>query len=100
MRYYVIGDEDTVLGFALAGVEGTEVSSAEEARAAFEKALSGDAGIVIVTEDTAELMRTRIDEYVLTAQFPLILEIPGPRGRKPDSPTLRELVNEAIGMNL
>lgn len=100
MRYYVIGDEDTVLGFALAGVEGTEVSSAEEARGAFEKALSGDAGIVIMTEDTADLIRNRIDEYVLTAQFPLILEIPGPQGRKPDRPTLRELVNEAIGMNL
>ncbi|NBF39931.1 MAG: hypothetical protein GVY14_05895 [Spirochaetes bacterium] len=100
MRYHVIGDEDTVLGFALAGVEGTEVSSAAEAETAFKNALSGDAGIVIMTEDTADMVRARVDEYVLSEQFPLILEIPGPKGRKPDRPTIREMVNQAIGMNL
>ena len=100
MRYHVIGDEDTVLGFALAGVEGTEVSSAAEAETAFKNALSGDAGIVIMTEDAANMVRARVDEYVLTEQFPLILEIPGPKGRKPDRPTIREMVNQAIGMNL
>lgn len=100
MRYHVIGDEDTVLGFSLAGVEGTEVSSAREAASAFDSALSGDAGIVIMTEDVADLIRDRIDEYTLSEQFPLILEIPGPGGRKPDRPSVRELVNQAIGMNL
>ncbi len=100
MRYHVIGDEDTVLGFALAGVEGTEVSSAAETETAFRNALSGDAGIVIMTEDAADMVRERVDEYMLSEQFPLILEIPGPRGRKPDRPTIREMVNQAIGMNL
>jgi V/A-type H+-transporting ATPase subunit F len=100
MRYHVIGDEDTVLGFALAGVEGSEVRNETEAASAFDGALSGDAGIVIVTEDVAEMIRERIDRYVLSEQFPLILEIPGPRGRRPDRPSIREMVNQAIGMNL
>ncbi|MFW6223756.1 MAG: V-type ATP synthase subunit F, partial [Spirochaetota bacterium] len=85
---------------ALAGVEGTEVSSAAETENAFTNALSGDAGIVIMTEDTADMIRERVDSYVLSETFPLILEIAGPQGRKPDRPTIREMVNQAIGMDL
>jgi V/A-type H+-transporting ATPase subunit F len=100
MRYHVIGDEDTVLGFALAGVEGTEVSSADEAATAFDNVLGGDAGIVIITERVADMIRSRVDSYVLSERFPLILEIPGPEGRSAERPSVRELVNQAIGMNL
>ena len=100
MRYHVIADEDTVLGFALAGVEGTEVSSAQEAESAFDTVIGGDAGIVIMTEDVADLIRDRVDTYVFSEQFPLLLEIPGPEGQRPDKPRIRELVNQAIGMNL
>lgn len=100
MQYYVIGDEDTVLGFALAGVEGREVAAPAQARAAFDEALAGETGVVIMTEEIADMIRERVDQYTLTERFPLILEIPGPGGRKPFRPTIRELVNQAIGMNL
>ena len=39
MEYYVIGDEDTVLGFSLVGLSGSAVSSESEARSAWEKVL-------------------------------------------------------------
>ena len=100
MQYHVIGDEDTVLGFALAGVEGTEVSTAGEAEAAFDKVLSADAGIVIITEDVADMIRSRVDAYLVGEDLPLLLEIPGPEGRKADRPSVRDMVNQAIGMNL
>lgn len=100
MRYYVIGDKDTVLGFALAGVDGTQVETREEAEKAFDDVVAGEAGIVMITEDVADMVRSRVDKYVLGEQFPLFLEIPGPDGRKSDRPSVREMVNQAIGMNL
>ena len=39
MKFYVLGDEETVLGFSLAGIEGESVSTKEETREALNKAL-------------------------------------------------------------
>jgi len=101
MNYFIIGDEDTVLGFELAGVSGTSVGSAAEAESAFTSALEDrENGIIIITEDTAELIRERVDKYLFSAAFPLIVEIPGSRGLKADRKDLRTLVNEAIGIKL
>lgn len=101
MTYYVIGDQDTVLGFGLVGVDGIAVHGAEEARAAFDQALkTGEIGIVVITERVAEMIRAVVDRYVFTEDFPLILEIPDRTGTNPDRPGIRSLVNQAIGINL
>ena len=101
MRYFVIGDEDTVLGFQLAGVEGKAANSREEAGAAFDAALENhDFGIVIITERVAELIRERVDSFIFTEAFPLILEIPDRNGKVEGKPDLRQMVNTAIGINL
>jgi V/A-type H+/Na+-transporting ATPase subunit F len=101
MRYFVIGDEDTVLGFQLAGVEGKAAGSPDEAAAAFDSALENhDFGIVIITERVAELIRERVDAFIFTEAFPLILEIPDRNGKLEGKPDLRQMVNKAIGINL
>ncbi len=101
MRYFVIGDEDTVLGFQLAGVEGMAAGSPDEAEKAFDTALSNhDFAIVIITERVAELIRERVDRFVFTEAFPLILEIPDRIGKVEGKPDLRQMVNRAIGINL
>ena len=101
MRYFVIGDEDTVLGFQLAGVEGEAVENPDEAERAFGKALENhDYGIVIITERIAELIRERVDRFIFTEAFPLILEIPDRVGKIEGRLDLREMVNRAIGINL
>lgn len=101
MKYLVIGDEDTVLGFSLVGVSGTVVADTEAARAAFDRAIAdAEVGIVIMTERSAQLIRDRVDRYLFTEQFPLIVEIPDRSGRLPERPNLRELVNRAIGINV
>lgn len=101
MKYYIIGDEDTVLGFELVGVEGRTVTSEAEARDAFENALGDqEIGIIIMTEKAAQLIRTTVDRYTFTAEFPLIVEIPDRTGPSPDKPDMRTLVNQAIGINL
>lgn len=101
MNYFVIGDEDTVLGFGLVGVKGTAVQNKGEARAAFQSALADkDTGIIIITERIAELIRPLVDRYLFTERFPLIVEIPDREGPVAGKPNIREIVNEAIGIRL
>ena len=101
MKYYVIGDEDTVTGFRLAGVDGTVVTSRSEAEESFEEALKDhENGIVIMPERIAELMREKVDRYVFSEQFPLIVEIPDRLGTVEGKLGLRELVNKAVGIGV
>jgi len=101
MNYYVIGDEDAVLGFGLVGVHGQTAHNPEGARAAFEGALADrEVGVVLITERAAELIRPVVDRYVFTQTFPLIVEIPDRLGPVSGRPTLREMVNQAIGIKL
>jgi len=101
VKYFIIGDEDSVLGFSLAGVGGRAAENPEEAQEAFNEALAyPDIGIVLITERTAELIRPLVDRYLFTEDFPLIVEIPDRLGKMPGKPELREIVNQAIGMKL
>jgi V/A-type H+-transporting ATPase subunit F len=101
MDYFVIGDEDTVLGFGMVGVRGRSVEDAASADAALTEALKDtDTGIIIITETVAGTIRTRVDELTFSNRFPLILEIPDRNGPTEGRKTLRELVNRAIGIKL
>ena len=99
MEYFVIGDEDTVLGFSLVGVSGMTAAAADEARAAWEKALEDRSyGVIIITQDVADLIRETVDRYLFSESFPLVVEIPARSGKR--GPDLRELVNQAIGVSI
>jgi len=101
LKYFIIGDEDTVLGFSMVGVRGRIVSNRSEAESAFQEAISDkNVGIVIITERIAELMRHLVDRYVFTSQFPLIVEIPDRQGKVSGKADIREMVNAAIGIKL
>lgn len=101
MKYFLIGGEDAVLGFGMVGVEGRVAEDAESASHALEEALSDrEVGIIIITEPAADLVRERVDEYVFSRSFPLIVEVPDREGHGEDRPGLKELVNQAIGINV
>lgn len=101
MKYFIIGGEDAVLGFGMVGVEGRVAATADEARDALQEALSSkEVGIVIITEPVAEMIRPQVDRYVFSQSFPLIVEVPDRQGPLEGRPSLRELVNQAIGINL
>jgi V/A-type H+-transporting ATPase subunit F len=100
MKYFVVGDEEAVLGFELVGVPGARASTAAEAEEAFRKALArGDTGVLIITEEIADLIRPMVDRHLFSETFPLIVEIPGSRRTGPGR-DIRTLVNEAIGIKL
>ncbi len=101
MKYFVIGDEDTVLGFGMVGVRGRKAGNPAEAEGVFKSALAdGEIGIIIITERVAELIRPLVDQYIFTERFPLIVEIPDREGKVTGKAGIRELVNQAIGIKL
>lgn len=100
MNYFVIGDEDTVLGFSLVGTRGMVAANQSEAQSAIQKALEHkEYGIIIITQDVANMIRPTVDRYLFSETFPLIVEIPN-RLTQGKSKDLRALVNEAIGVAL
>jgi len=101
MKYYIIGDEDAVLGFGMVGVQGKVVQNQEEAEFAFRHALeASEVGIIIITERAAQLIRTAVDRYLFRERFPLIVEIPDRLGPVSGRVGIREMVNAAIGIKL
>jgi V/A-type H+-transporting ATPase subunit F len=101
MKYSIIGDEDTVLGFKMVGVSGKVATNPDQARHAFEVLLEDKENcIVIITERVADMIRPIVDKFLFTESFPLIVEIPDRKGPKPGRLGIRETVNAAIGLKL
>lgn len=101
MKLVCIADEDTVRGFRLAGVAGQVAATAGQAAAALEQAAAlADCGIVILTEQVADGIRGQVETIRLERDRPLIVEIPGPEGARPGRKSLRQFVQEAVGIRL
>ena len=100
MSIYVIGDENTVLGFGLVGVTGEVVDSVQAAGEALDRVLErGDVGIALVTENWASQMRARMNHLQRTTIHPVVLEIPGSDIDFPRE-LLADLIQGAIGVHL
>ena len=101
MKVLVIGHPQAVLGFSLVGIHGRTATSAAEVSQALEDAMSApDVGIILVTEDAARLIEVKMDQLKLHSTVPLVVEIPGPGGVRPDQPSLNEIVWRAIGVRI
>lgn len=101
MKFYCVADEVTARGFRLAGITVYVVLTAEQAQVAIDTAATRtDCAIIIITEKVASWIRSRIDKIRLGRDYPLIVEIPGPEGPLPGRKSLRELVQEAVGIKV
>jgi V/A-type H+-transporting ATPase subunit F len=102
MLGYVIGDSDMITGFRLVGVEGIEVTSADEAWQALNKALArSDLAIIIISEEysTQPQLHETIDKVRRERRNPLIVEIPGSRG-KPSEIRMSDLISKTLGVRM
>lgn len=100
MKIKVIGDEFTCLGFALSGVSAVTVESEDSITEEFEKALSDDdVGIILVTENEANLIRDKINRQKTEGEMPLVVEIPSRSGWKERGKAL-ELIKRVLSINL
>jgi vacuolar-type H+-ATPase subunit F/Vma7 len=101
MEFFVIGEEEIVIGFGFAGVQGRAVSGRDEAFEAFKHA-TGIEGlrVLIITEEVATLLAEEVLQWQLDGRFPLLVEIPGLQGRMPGKKTLVESIREAVGLSV
>lgn len=101
MKFYCVADEETVRGFRLAGVKAHAVETAEQARVAINDfRVRPDCGIIIITETVAEMIRPQVEMIRQEREGPLIVEVPGPDGPMSGRKSLRELVEEAVGISV
>ena len=101
MRFFCLGDEDTVRGFRLAGVAGCPVTSPSAAAEAFAAAIAQpDVAILMLTQQVAAQIRPQVDAFRLERDRPLLVEIPGPQGPLTGRKSLRQLVQSAVGVSM
>lgn len=101
MDFFVLGEEEIILGFNLVGIQGRVVTEREEALEAFKFAtLDADAKVLILTEEAAVLLEAEVLEWNMSGKFPLLVEIPGLNGRMEGKKTLVESIREAIGISV
>jgi V/A-type H+/Na+-transporting ATPase subunit F len=100
MLGFVIGDQNMVTGFKLAGVEGLEVTSAEQASQALAKALKrSDVALIVVSEEFSGDLRKQIDEARRNPLASLIVEVPGRFGSSGEV-TMSDLVSKTLGVRI
>ncbi len=101
MRFYCVADEDTARGFRLAGIATRVAETAEQAQGAIDEvSAQPDCGVIIMTEKLSHLIGPHIEMIRLTRGRLLIVEIPGPEGPMPGRKSLREFVQEAVGVSV
>jgi V/A-type H+-transporting ATPase subunit F len=101
MKFHVIGDNETVLGFRLVGVTGRVVESREATLSALKEAIANkEIGVVLITEKAAAGIRDEVEARHYGLGFPLVLEIPDSTGPDPERPDIEEIVRKAIGVSI
>ncbi len=101
MKFFLIGDETTVLGYSLTGIYGVAVNNSEEAaRALTEATQDPDIGIVLITQRIASEIQTLVDEAKLKMATPIVLEIPDRSGPVEGRESALDIVQRLIGIKV
>ena len=96
----VLGQRDAVLGFKASGAVAFPADSPEEARKRLSEILENDYGIVLVTEEIAEILEKEL-EPLYSMPKPVITVLPDskkPKGMGME--LLRRRVERAVGANI
>jgi len=100
-KLFLIGDEETVLGFRFAGLHGHVAKDGPAAAELFRKAVQDtEVSIVVITERIAPLIRSHIDAFMEKQPFPFVVEIPDSEGPLPTRKSPSDIVREAIGISI
>jgi len=101
LKFFVIGDEETVLGFHLVGIDGEIVDTPEQARQSLENAVQqSNVGVILITERIADGIRADVNLYFYKMPVPLIIEIPDRYGAQEERGTIRDVIRNAIGVHV
>ena len=101
MSYHIIGDQDTVLGYRFAGVTGDAVETAEEARAAFARAVGrAEPGILLLTRPVEDMLEAEVTAHRLESTPPYLAVIPDIWGHGQKRRSLQEMISDAVGIKI
>ena len=96
----VIGDYDSIYGFASLGLNTFPVEGEEEAVRTLKNLVNGGYGIIYRTEELARLTSKQIDKY-REMMTPAIIQIPGVKGNTGDGiRAVRRSVEQAVGSDI
>ena len=75
-RVAILGDRDSIYGFAAIGLDTFPVEDATEAAKKLKELADGRYAVIYITESLQAQLETEIDNYV-SLQLPAIIPIPG-----------------------
>ncbi len=96
----VLGEYDSIYGFATIGLETFPVSDPEEAEATLNRIAEAEYAVVYITESMAKQIEKTIQTYK-EKLLPAIILIPGVSGNTGDGVTgVKKSVEQAIGSDI
>jgi vacuolar-type H+-ATPase subunit F/Vma7 len=95
-RILAMGSNEFVVGFQLAGIATLEVDQSNLAENVHKLMSSGETGIVILHQKTADLMAPELKERILQSINPVFVVM----SRQESSEELRMLIKKSIGVDL
>lgn len=96
----VMGDKDSIYGFAALGMSVFPAEKADEAKAILKKLADSDFGIIYITEALASMINDEIEKYRFSST-PAIILIPGVSGNTgAGMEDVTKSVKKAVGSNI
>ena len=96
----VIGDYDSIYGFAALGLDTFPITSPEEAGATLRRIAGGSHAVIYITEALAAALGEELDAY-RTQQLPAIILIPGVSGNTGAGIAMvKRSVEQAVGSDI
>ena len=96
----VIGDYDSIYGFATLGLSICPVKTPEEARDKLTQLAEGEYGIIYITEKAAAELGSALEEY-RERVLPAIIQIPGVSGNTGAGVEgVKKTVEQAVGSDI
>lgn len=99
-RVAVMGDRDSIYGFAALGLDTYPVSEKEEAAKTLKTLAEGQYAVIYITEGLQAQLEEEIDRYV-TDYLPAIIPIPGISGNTGKGMrNVKKSVERAVGSDI
>ena len=96
----VLGDRDSIYGFAALGLDTFPVSNEEEASTALKRLAEGQYAVIYITESYQAKLEPEIDRY-RTRCLPAIIPIPGVSGNTGMGMlNVKKSVEQAVGSDI
>ena len=96
----VMGDYDSIYGFAAVGLDIYALTDEEEARKQLGKIVDSDHAVIYITEEWAERLAPELEQYK-DSLLPAIIPVPGVRGNTGDGILrVKKFVEQAVGSDI